>query len=201
MAFTNISLQLVPAPLTPVLFNIRPLSILLLRCSSCANAIDATTLCKCHSTRRPLSHFPRPNYSRAGSVTWAGLDGLELVAHAQMQRLSSSSPVMAIRWSAETGHLSSAGAIMGVEYLADPELILCHFTSSLRCPASQRQVSLCLQHEQRKVIPKRRPCWTSRYQNWANRVMRLRENQLGLGKIGSGAPYRGASIEAIPIPT
>ena len=49
MAFTNISLQLVPVPLTPVLFNIRPLSILLLRCSSCANAIDATTLCKRHS--------------------------------------------------------------------------------------------------------------------------------------------------------
>ena len=75
---------------------------------------------------------------------------------------------------------SRAQELMGVEYLADPELIVCHFTSSLRCTASQRQVSLYLQHEQRKIIPKRRPCWTFsspiHYQNWANRVMRLREN-------------------------
>lgn len=75
---------------------------------------------------------------------------------------------------------SRAQELMGVEYLADPELIVCHFTSSLRCTASQRQVSLCLQHEQRKIIPKRRPCWTFsspiHYQNWANRAMRLQEN-------------------------
>ena len=91
---------------------------------------------------------------------------------------------------------------MGVEYLADPELILCHFTSSLRCTASQRQVSLySQQHKRRKIIPERRPCWTFsspiHYQNWADLVMRLAENQLGLRKIGPGAPYQGASI-AVP---